>query len=179
MAPNGPPKSKKHKSAKQATDVKSTDSAPGLKKAVVPNGPPEDYKYKTRVVLKGKATKKWTTSLRCEDVGRENGEKLAQKAQDEKLLVHRIYARHSPHKNAKRQPSNAFNGLRRVINLVVGCKVMICRNIAYKYGLANGTRGKLVGVVYSARAPVGTFPEALIVEVPEYKGPVFFPNEPK
>ena len=48
------------------------------------------------------------------------------------------------HKAAKRQPSSAFDGLRRVINLVRGCKVMITRNIAYKYGLANGTRGKLV-----------------------------------
>ena len=56
---------------------------------------------------------------------------------------------------------------------------MISRNIAYKYGLANGTRGKLVGVVYPVGAPVGSFPEALIVEVPEYCGPAFYPSEPK
>ena len=59
---------------------------------------------------------------RCEDVGSENGRKLAHKAQDEKLLVHRIHARHSTHKAAKRQPSSAFDGLRRVINLVRGCR---------------------------------------------------------
>ena len=120
----------------------------------------------------------WLCTL-CEDVGCENGRKLAHKAQDEKLLVHRIHARHSAHKAAKRQPSSAFDGLRRVINLVRGCKVMITRNIAYKYGLANGTRGKLVGVVYPVGAPVGSFPEALIVEVPEYRGPAFYPSEPK
>ena len=56
---------------------------------------------------------------------------------------------------------------------------MLTRNIAYKYGLANGTRGKLVGVVYPAGAPVGSFPEALVVEVPEYCGPAFYPSEPK
>ena len=56
---------------------------------------------------------------------------------------------------------------------------MLTRNIAYKYGLANGTRGKLVGVVYAAGAPVGTFPEALVVEVLEYCGPAFYPSEPK
>ena len=56
---------------------------------------------------------------------------------------------------------------------------MMTRNIAYKYGLANGTRGKLVGVVYPVGAPVGSFPEALIVEVPEYRGPAFYPSEPK
>ena len=116
---------------------------------------------------------------RCEDVGSENGKKLAHKAQDDKLLVHRIHARHSAHKAAKRQSSSAFDGLRQVINLVRGCKVMITRNIAYKYGLANGTRGKLVGVVYPAGAPVGSFPEALVVEVPEYCGPAFYPSEPK
>ena len=57
VAPNGPPKSKKHKSAKEATDVKLTVSAPGLKNTVVPNGPPEDQNYKTKVVLKGNLTK--------------------------------------------------------------------------------------------------------------------------
>ena len=56
---------------------------------------------------------------------------------------------------------------------------MLTRNIAYKYGLANGTRGKLVGVVYAPGAPVGTFPEALVVDVPEYGGPQFYANEPK
>ena len=56
---------------------------------------------------------------------------------------------------------------------------MLTRAIAYKYGLANGTRGKLVGVVYPAGAPVGSFPEALVVEVPEYCGPAFYPSEPK
>ena len=56
---------------------------------------------------------------------------------------------------------------------------MITRNIAYKYGLANGTRGKLVGVVYPVGAAPGTFPEAVIVEVPEYCGPAFYPSQPK
>ena len=56
---------------------------------------------------------------------------------------------------------------------------MLTRNVAYLYGLANGTRGKLVGVVYAAGALVGTFPEAIIVEVPEYCGPAFYPDEPK
>ena len=68
---------------------------------------------------------------RCEDVGCENSKRLAHKAQDEKLLVHRIHACHSQHKAAKRQPSSAFDGLRSFINLVRGCKVMITRNIAY------------------------------------------------
>ena len=56
---------------------------------------------------------------------------------------------------------------------------MLSRNIAYKYGLANGTRGKLVGVVYPVGAPVGSFPDALVVEVQEYCGPAFYPSEPK
>ena len=116
---------------------------------------------------------------RCEDVGSHNGRKLAEKAQDEKLLVHQIKAQHSKHKAANTQPSSVFDGLRQVINLVKGCKVMITRNIAYKYGLANGTRGKLVGVVYPLDAPVGRFPEALVLEVPDYCGPAFYPSEPK
>ena len=112
-------------------------------------------------------------------MGSENGKKLAHKAQDENQLVPQIHARRSTHKAAKRQTSSPFDGLRQVINLVRGCKVMLTRNIAYKYGLANGTRGKLVGVVYPAGAPVGSFPAALVVEVPEYCGPAFYPSEPK
>jgi hypothetical protein len=55
---------------------------------------------------------------------------------------------------------------------------MLTRNVAYLYGLANGTRGKFIGVVYGPGG-VGTFPEAIVVEVPDYCGPSFYPDEPK
>ena len=34
-------------------------------------------------------------------------------------------------------------------------------------------------MVYPVGAPVGSFPEALTVEVPEYCGPAFYPSQPK
>ena len=74
--------------------------------------------------------------------------------------------------------SSAFGGLRSVINLVRGCRVGISRNIAYIYGLANGTRGTFVGAVYGPNG-IGSMPEALVVEVAEYTGPAFYPEEPK
>ena len=114
---------------------------------------------------------------RCEDVGSRNGRKLAHKAEDEKQLIHRINAEHSNNR-AKQQTSAAFDGLRQIIHLVVGCRVMLTRNVAYLYGLANGTRGKLVGVVYG-RGGVGSFPEAIVLEVPDYCGPAFYSDEPK
>ena len=114
---------------------------------------------------------------RCEDVGSRNGRKLAHMAEDGKLLVHKINAEHSS-KSARKQPSSAFDGLREVIHLVRGCKVMVTRNVSYLYGLANGTRGKLVGVVYGP-AGIGSLPEAIVVEVPAYCGPAFYPDEPK
>jgi len=124
----------------------------------------------------------WLCS-RCEDVGDQNGRKLANRALDHKLLVHRIKASHegtaSTAKKARMQPSSVFDGLRRTIHLVRGCKALITRNIAYKYGLANGTRGMLVGVVYPDGAPVASFPEALVLEVPGYCGPTFYPGQPK
>ena len=113
---------------------------------------------------------------RCEDVGTRNGRKLAHMAIDNKLLVHRIYAEHSC-KSARKQPSTSFDGLRDIIHLVRGCKIMLTRNIAYLYGLANGTRGKLVGVVYGPDG-IGSLPEAIVVDVPQYCGPAFYPNEP-
>ena len=81
---------------------------------------------------------------RCEDVGAHNGRKLRHLVEREKQVVHRIYAEHRGSKHARKQPSKAFEGLRDMINLVRGCKVMLSRNVAYHYGLANGTRGKLV-----------------------------------
>ena len=114
---------------------------------------------------------------RCEDVGTRNGRKLARRAETEKEVVHQIRAGHSS-KSARRFPSTAFDGLRDVINVVRGCKVMLTRNVSYLYGLANGTRGTLIGVVYGPGG-IGTFPEALIVEVPDYCGPCFYPGEPK
>ena len=41
-----------------------------------------------------------------------------------------------------------------------------------------GTRGKLVEVVYAVGG-VGTFPEAIVVEVADYCGPEFYPGEPE
>ena len=113
---------------------------------------------------------------RCEDVGQRNGRKLAHMAEDEKMLVHKIEAEHSRHKSARKESSKVFDGLRSVIHLVRGCKVMLTRNIAYLYGLANGTRGKLVGVVYGPGG-VGTFPDAIVVDIPDYCGPAFYPDE--
>jgi hypothetical protein len=54
---------------------------------------------------------------------------------------------------------------------------MLTRNVAYLFGLANGTRGKFVGAVYGLGG-IGSFPEALVVEVPEYRGPEFYPGQP-
>ena len=62
-------------------------------------------------------------------MGTEHGKKLANRAQDEKVLVHRVKARHSSYKLAARQPSCVFDCLCRVINRVRGCKVMLTRNI--------------------------------------------------
>ena len=115
---------------------------------------------------------------RLTDVGARNGRKLAHMAQDNQEIVHQIHAVHS-NKSAKKQPSTAFNGLRAVINVVKGCKVVLTRNVAYKYGLANGTRGKLIGIVYAKGHPVGTFPEAMVCHFEDYCGPPFYDHEPK
>ena len=114
---------------------------------------------------------------RCEDVGQRNGRKLAQLAEDKKELVHQIKAQHSS-KSAKKLSASAFDGLRAVVNLVRGCKVVLTRNVAYKFGLANGTRGTLIGAVYGPGG-VGTFPDALVAEFPDYCGPAFYEDEPK
>ena len=109
---------------------------------------------------------------RCEDVGSRNGRKLAHMAEDKKLLVHKISAEHS-NTNARKQPPAAFNGLRQFIHLVRGCKAMLTRNVAYLFGLANGTRGTLVGVVYG-RGGVGALPEAIVLEA---LSPQILPHE--
>ena len=55
---------------------------------------------------------------------------------------------------------------------------MLTRNIAYRYGLANGTRGVLIGVMYG-QGGVGSFPEAIVVEIPDYCGPSFYAGKEK
>ncbi len=115
---------------------------------------------------------------RCEDVGARNGRKLRHVVERDKQVLHRVHAEHRGSKHARKQPSKAFEGLRDVVNLVRGCKIMLTRNVAYPYGLANGTRGKLVGIVYGA-AGFKALPEAIVVEVEDYTGPVFYPDEPK
>ena len=62
--------------------------------------------------------------------------------------------------------------------MVRGCKTFLNRNVAYKFGLANGTRGNYIGAVYGPGG-VGSFPEALVCEFPDYCGPAFYAGEPK
>ena len=115
---------------------------------------------------------------RCEDVGDRNGKKLAEMADKEQSLVHQIHALHSKQKTCSKLSASAFEGLRAIVNLVRGCKVVLTRNVAYRWGLANGTRGTLIGVVYGPGG-VGTFPKAIVVEVLEYCGPAFYgPDDP-
>ena len=121
---------------------------------------------------------------RCEDVGTRNGRKLAHLAIDRGLVIHQINAVHTTRATSKsstsikRKSAEAFGGLRTVVNLVVRCKIMITRNVAYHYGLANGTRGELIGIVYLLDTNLCSFPEAVVVDVPDYKGPCFYPGEP-
>ena len=35
------------------------------------------------------------------------------------------------------------------------------------------------GVIYPEGEPVGSFPEAIVVQTPQYCGPAFYPSEPK
>jgi len=99
-------------------------------------------------------------------------------AEEGALLIHRIEALHSM-RSAKKLSSTVFGGLRSVVHLVRGCKVMLTKNVAYRFGLANGSQGRFVGAVYAASARVGDFPEALVLEVPEYCGPPFYKGSPK
>ena len=102
---------------------------------------------------------------------------MAHMAEDQKEFIHQIHAQHSS-KHARKHPSTAFNGLRSHIDLVRGCKGMITRNIAYLYGLANGARGKILGVVYPPNTEAAAFPEAIVMGVPDYCGPTFYDGEP-
>ena len=57
---------------------------------------------------------------------------------------------------------------------------MLTRNVNYAKGLANGTRGKVVGIVYGTGG-IGTFPEAIVVDFPDYDGErhgTFYKGEP-
>ncbi len=99
-------------------------------------------------------------------------------------MVHKIEAvhlgSHSQQKRAKQCDSKVFEGLRDTVHLVRGCKVMLTRNVNYAKGLANGTRGKVVGIVYGPGG-LGTFPEAIVVDFPDYDGEKhgkFYDDEP-
>lgn len=120
----------------------------------------------------------WLCS-RCEDVGQRNGRKLARMAIDEQEVIHKLKAQHSHRsKSVKNLSAAAFGGLRSDVHLVRGCKMVLTRNVSYKYGLANGTRGKFIGIVYGDGG-MHELPEAIIGEFPDYCGPAIYADEPK
>jgi hypothetical protein len=55
--------------------------------------------------------------------------------------------------------------------------MVLTGNVAYRYGLANGSRGTFIGIVYGPGG-IGSFPEAVVGDFPDYCGPAFYPDEP-
>jgi len=78
--------------------------------------------------------------------------------------------------SARMPPSTVLGGLCQASRLFRGCKVALSRNVSHFYGVANGTRGRMVGVV-DGPGGVGTLPEAVVCEFPNYCGRALYDSK--
>ena len=119
--------------------------------------------------------------------GARNGYKAGRLAETSGRTILRVASRDTSQSAAKERNDN-YNNLRRVVHLVHGAPVMLIANLRTELGLVNGTVGKLMSAVLKpdAESDDGGIRDAvhvdkvryLIVDVPGYGGPAFWPDHP-
>ena len=94
------------------------------------------------------------------------------------LPVARIASRNLPdYRDQSTRPANLEieEGLIHILNLQVGCRVMLRNNISVRHGLANSTMGTVRAIVYAPGDLPPMLPDYILVEFDGYQGP-FFPS---
>ena len=119
--------------------------------------------------------------------GARNGYKAGERAQRLGDTLLRVVSRDN-NGRASKEKHDSYNQLRRVVHLVRDAPVMLIYNLRTELGLVNGTVGKLVAAVLreGAGADDGGYRQGvsvarvryLVVDVPHYKGPAFWPDHP-
>ena len=90
--------------------------------------------------------------------------------------IHSIKALHNNSKSSKLS-SDEFGGLKPIVNLAVGSRVIIVQNLWIDKGLCNGAMGEVTSFVY---APNNTPPSpsvAFMVKFDNYSGPKFLSTD--
>lgn len=86
-----------------------------------------------------------------------------------------IRAQHS-HSAAARKSADKFWGLETLLYACVGAHVMLHLNLCSKAGLVNGASGVVKDIVYEEGENAATdLPLFIVVDIPTYTGPSFFP----
>jgi len=103
--------------------------------------------------------------------------KLKNKTTGTPVPVARIPARHNC-VSAKNGTENDAGGLRSVLYLAKGAKIMLRANLWTEKGLVNGAIGEIVDILYAEGAnPPEDPPEAIVCKFNSYKGPYLNDNE--
>ncbi|CAK0879229.1 unnamed protein product [Prorocentrum cordatum] len=113
-------------------------------------------------------------------VGERNGAKLARHSEANGAPVFAFDAVHSDPR-AEKRPPDEFYQLRTKVHLSVGAPVLLTSNLLWelrvvRFGLMNGARGRVVGIVMDAAPPA--LPAYVVVDFPEYCGAPFWPEHP-
>ena len=117
--------------------------------------------------------------------GERNGRKAGQLARADNSTVLRV-ASADNHASPK-VACDSYGGLRRAVHLVRRAPSMLICNMRTPAGLVNGARGTVVAVVLKNQTPDKDLDGAVsaasvkyvVVDMPKYCGPVFFPEHPK
>ena len=101
------------------------------------------------------------------------------KLSNKKIPVVKCVADHLGNKKAQNASVKDMWGLHPVVWLCQQAEVMLNQNLLPAiYGLVNGSRVKVIDILFDENTKDMTMPYVVIVDFPDYKGPQFFKNHP-
>ena len=131
----------------------------------------DDLPFEQQELLDTFGTRLVTTNVAA---GAHNAKKIISVARQKKQKIFRIQSTETGNKGRSLAASENFSGLKAMVHVTIGSRVMLTNNLWIQAGLINGAQGTVVDISYDENTEVDGLPNYVMVKLDAYGGPPLF-----
>ena len=113
------------------------------------------------------------------DAGIHNATKLLQTVAKTKNKIFRLHAHETGNKGRATTSAENFSGLKSLIHITIGSRVMLTSNMWVEAGLINGAQGTVEDIVFNNQENEDSLPTYVLVNLDQFNGPNLFNDNEK